>query len=239
MLKENGVLLDVSEEDIYLLDENPDNFWDGVDSIGPYAFTNSNVKNIVIPSHITQIGGYGFWGCINLENVIFDCNSKLTVIDEHAFETCHKLKSINVPDGVTIIGAFAFCDCQELRHIHWPISTSKIQEFTFEHCLSLDSIDADFVTDIEYGAFKGCNSLRCVNLKSINNIGMHAFYGCYDLEDVNLGSQIKRLGDFAFAECPSLKGFNVPKSIRYIAPNVFAKREKEVVVENNHEVRWL
>jgi len=41
-----------------------------VDEIEAYAFTeNANIKTIEIPSTITAIGAYAFYGCINLETV--------------------------------------------------------------------------------------------------------------------------------------------------------------------------
>ena len=38
----------------------------------------------------------------------------------------------------------------------------------------------------------------------IYNLGTYAFYGCENLEDAELSYTIKKIGNFAFAECPSL-----------------------------------
>lgn len=65
---ENGKLTKVTEEDLELLEKNPDEFWKGVNAIGNYAFKDcQEIKNIDIPKSVKEIGMFAFWRCFNLK----------------------------------------------------------------------------------------------------------------------------------------------------------------------------
>ena len=80
-----------------------------VTSIGKEAFKNSGMKEIYLPTSLTEIG-------------------------DGAFKGCTELTSITIPDGVTRIGIVAFGGCTGLTSVAIPDSVTKIGKRAFEGC---------------------------------------------------------------------------------------------------------
>ena len=99
MKKINGVLTNVTEEDLKLLLENPEEFWKGVTEIGEKCFARlESLKEIVIPDSVEIIGESAFRECINLENIKLPKNLK--DIGNACFLSCKNLKEIEIPDEI-------------------------------------------------------------------------------------------------------------------------------------------
>ena len=47
--------------------------------IDQFAFSNTNIKSIRIPSNVTIIGNYSFFGCKNLSQIEFESNSNVEI----------------------------------------------------------------------------------------------------------------------------------------------------------------
>ena len=62
----------------------------------------SSIKAITIPKSVEKIGAGCFIECPNLENVFFEKDSKLKVVNEYCFKGCPNLKETDFPDNVTI-----------------------------------------------------------------------------------------------------------------------------------------
>ncbi|MBR2391129.1 MAG: leucine-rich repeat protein [Clostridia bacterium] len=71
---------------------------------------NKNITSVKIPSSVEVIGERVFYGCTNLQSVIFEENSKLTEIKSYTFYGCEKLASINLNNCLVLstIGENAF-----------------------------------------------------------------------------------------------------------------------------------
>ena len=65
----------------------------------------SSLKKIEIPTGVTSIGAYAFYGCSGLKKV--EIPSSVTSIGYRAFEECSSLTEIIIPAGVTDIERFA------------------------------------------------------------------------------------------------------------------------------------
>ncbi len=83
-----------------------------VTCIGTWSFSgdednnyNENIKKIIIPNTVKEIGDYAFYN-LAIESVSIGNNVK--IIGESAFKSCVHLKNIVIPDSVTKIGNFAF-----------------------------------------------------------------------------------------------------------------------------------
>lgn len=105
--------------------ENEINPLDYMDNVLPYMFVGLDLKHIVIPNGIKEIGDSAFGSCPFGSITIPD---SVTSIGYWAFADCTSLTSITIPDSVTIIGDNAFCDCNNL------VVTCKINSYTHNYC---------------------------------------------------------------------------------------------------------
>ena len=93
-----------------------------------------------MPSVVTQIKPYAFWGDYNLETAHVSSNVK--EISGYAFSNCKNLKEVNIPFSVKNIDMKAFEDCVRLRNIKIPASVSTIHSTAFDGCTKL-TIEAE------------------------------------------------------------------------------------------------
>lgn len=89
-----------------------------------------------MPSAVSTISTYAFWGNQNLQSV--DISGNVTEISAYAFSNCCNLKLVNIPYSVRTISLKAFEDCVRLRNITIPISVSSIHSTAFDGCTKLN-----------------------------------------------------------------------------------------------------
>ena len=142
------------------------------------AYPSATVTNV--PTSVTTIGNYAFYGCSGLTSIDLSKATGLTSIGEAAFYGCDSLTSISIPEGVKIIADSAFSGCSGLT--------------------SIDLSKATGLTTIGYGAFDGCIGLTSISIpSSVTSIGEVAFYGCSSLEEVTMEANTPpELGIWAF-----------------------------------------
>ena len=148
-------------------------------------YLNGNlVAELTIPSDITEIKNYAFYGCSSLTRVTIP--DSVTSIGDSAFYGCSGLTSITIPDSVTTIGDWAFSGCSRLTSVTIPDSVTKIGNGAFTWCTSLASVTIpDSVTYIGENAFCNCSSLTSATIgNSVNSIGWEAFSYCGSLTSV-------------------------------------------------------
>ena len=102
----------------------PDKF-NGKDyKIYQYAFYNNlNITAVTIPASVIDIGKNAFASCLNLKNITFKDNSRLTSIGERAFSGCKSLESITIPANVTSLYIRAFSGCKSLKTVTFENTT--------------------------------------------------------------------------------------------------------------------
>ena len=91
-----------------------------------------NVRRIVIPDGVDEIGSQGFEGCSGLVSVSIPNSVKS--IGDRAFRGCSGLSSVTVPRGVVLIGTGAFRDCSNLSSVTVPDSVRYMEQDVFLHC---------------------------------------------------------------------------------------------------------
>lgn len=97
-------------------------------------------SSYVMPSSVTQIKPYAFWGDYNLEAAQISSNVK--EISGYTFSNCKNLKEVTIPYSVKNIDMKAFEDCVRLRNIKIPASVSTIHSTAFDGCTKL-TIEAE------------------------------------------------------------------------------------------------
>ena len=82
-----------------------------------------SLKEISVPSTVTEIDNMAFRYANQLESVKFAKGSKLYLLDSAAFAYCFSLKDINLNNtNVQIIDNHAFENCFALKELHLPAS---------------------------------------------------------------------------------------------------------------------
>ncbi|MGM9937745.1 MAG: leucine-rich repeat protein, partial [Candidatus Ornithomonoglobus sp.] len=130
----------------------------GVRSIGDYAFANmSNMKRIILPPGLQQIGAHAFYKCVGLEVIEI---VRATTIEKYAFSGCVSLKRMVIPNGVNRIETGLFEGCTSLKEVDIMSTVTTIGSNAFSKCINLESIYIPKgVMSIEANAFTGCSNL--------------------------------------------------------------------------------
>lgn len=104
-------------------------------------FCVRNVKNVTIPKFIKIIGSYSFQLCKQLDEVIFEPNSKLEIIEKYTFQ-CSSIKTIKTPPNLKVICRRAFDNCDQLTNFEIPMDSEihTIQKYAFCNS-SIESIN--------------------------------------------------------------------------------------------------
>lgn len=68
---------------------------DGIIEIADGAFARSSVKRVLLPTSVTKIGKYAFWGCKDLEYI--EIPKSVQQIGFLAFEACFSLLEVSLP----------------------------------------------------------------------------------------------------------------------------------------------
>ena len=145
---------------------------------------DEEIKYLVIPTGVTKIGDYAFYGCSGLTSVVISESD--TKIGDNAFAYCSNLTSVTIPEGVTSIGNSAFYSCNGLTFVTIPKGVTSIGQWAFGYCSGLVSITIpEGVTSIGSSAFTGCSGLVSVTIpEDVMSIGDGAFYDCSGLSSV-------------------------------------------------------
>ena len=159
----------------YRLDRSGDRVDQLLDKIDDLQNATTTKSGTMAMASITVISQSAFTQLSNLEEVLFENNSKLNTISLNAFRDLTKLKFINIPDNVEIIGRNAFRDCSSLTDV--VIHAKTVHSQAFMGCVSLTSVTIESsVKTIQSKAFSGCSSIEIVEMKAPE---------CPDISDIN------------------------------------------------------
>ena len=183
---------------------------EGLQTIGQYAFQNTQIWSIVIPSSVTEIGVFAFSGT-RINKVTFAANSKLKTICNGAFYNCNSLSKIDVPNSVTVVGYAAFQDCSNLKEITFSDGMTSIWDYTCSGCSALNKVDLPKnLTNIGYCAFYNTSSLRSLEIPDkLNRIWDYAFYNS-GIDSLKLPISMQYLHSYSFSNCKNLRYIEMP-----------------------------
>lgn len=86
-------------------------------------------SSFTMPSTVSKIGEYAFWGADSLNSV--SVSNQVKEIPEYAFSNCSSLSKVTLPRSVESLLAYSFENCPSLRKISMPDSVGYIDEKAF------------------------------------------------------------------------------------------------------------
>ena len=206
-----------------------------VETIEQAAFDSfTALESVNIPSSVTSIGAYAFYGCTSLSSAL-TIPDGVTELPTEVFRNCTSLTSVTLPAQMTSIGHGCFNNCR-LTAITIPEGLTEIAPYTFYYN-QFESVEIpEGVTTIGEGAFRACLNLETVTLPSTletigeeafvgNNmiealtipanvtLGTKAFYSSTHLTDLNLGEGVV-VGNEAFENCYALGTLSIPNNVQ-------------------------
>ncbi|MBQ7956243.1 MAG: leucine-rich repeat domain-containing protein [Lachnospiraceae bacterium] len=172
---------------------------DGITKIGEFAFARSNLEKIAIPQSVTSIGYGAFYYCKDLRNVTIP--STVTDIAPRAFDGSLWIENwmaggnddflvvgdgillayrgsyavVTIPENVKKIAPGAFANHNELVQVVFPDGMREIGEGAFAGCINLSSLQGGkYITKIEDNAFEDCPIQTFHVTKEVKEIGLGA-----------------------------------------------------------------
>ena len=201
------------------------------------------VTELVIPSGVTAIKDYAFYGYDSLKSVTIP--DSVTSIGTEAFCDCDSLESVTIPDSVTKIGSNAFLRCSSIDSVYitdlvvWckinferTVDGQKLHndnnplaygaKLYLNNNLVTELVIPDEVTEIRCSTFFGCSSITSLIIHDgVTSIGNMAFNKCDSLESVSIGGNVRSIGYRAFYNCNSLTDIAIPDSVTSIGEDAF------------------
>lgn len=206
-------------------------------SIGYNAFRKcESLKSVEIPRSVNFIGKGAFIDCSSLTSVnisdleawcminFIDSSSNPLYYAHHLFMNDAEVKDMIIPSNVTSIGNFAFQGCTGITSVKIPDSVTTIGSKAFKDCTGLTSITIPSgVLTIGESAFAYTN-IKEVAIESNEFVSttqyLYRIFGT-QVKTYKIGSQVKTIGSWAFAECRYLTSVELPALLTSIEGAAF------------------
>ena len=222
--------------------------------IGENAFNPTSIDKIYIPSNVEEIGLLAFRNVNSVKNITLSpCNKNFEIVDEKYFiqkkskkdEMCNILIKADadieeaiIPSYIKRIESYAFNSCFKLKKIIIPENSSlqSIGKFSFNKTLIEEIYIPSKIKTIELGSFLETKIKNIIisdenkvfkyidNKLLINTINNSTIFARIDIEDVMIPSYIKKIDNFTFYDCQSLKNISFPDNSQIISFGVEAFR---------------
>ncbi len=169
-----------------------------------FGFSYTDIKGVVIPKTVTEIGYYAFEYCTNLSSVKIP--KSVTRIGYSAFADCRKLSSVNISKNVKKIDGAPFRYNSKLKKINVEKSSKNFK--------SVDGVlyNKKMTVLIQYPAGKKDKKFKVPS--SVKKIDVAAFEGCKYLTEVSIPKSVQTIAAHAFESCPNLKVVKLEKGIK-------------------------
>lgn len=163
-----------------------------------HAFEGCDVQEAVMTDGIKVIEEGAFKGCENLKQIIYP--NTLREIGTAAFSGCRNLVTAALPGNLEQIGDYAFSDTA-LWQVELPQNLLWLGEGVYKGCSKLSSIKFHkHLAEIPNEMFMNCIAMRKVDLPAgTAAIGREAFSGCTGLIDMIIPESVITVGSNAFA----------------------------------------
>jgi uncharacterized delta-60 repeat protein len=190
-------------------------------------YPGGKAGSYAIPSGVTNIQVYSFYGCRNVTSVTIPAS--VSVIGETPFGYCTSLGAV-VVDALN--PAYGSTD-----GVLFNKRNSKLAQFPAGRGGSYHIPNG--VAGIENLAFCGASSLSNVTLSgSITTLGWGAFEGCTGLSSITMGCGVTYIADNAFCGNPSLRGIYFQGNSPAIGVNIFLATDQVTVFYLSGTTGW-
>lgn len=114
---------------------------EGIKKICNYWFYRTNVKSVMVPASVKEIGNGAFCKCKKLKSVIFAEGSRLEKLGAACFSKSG-LEKIIIPEGVTELQKASLENCKSLTEVLFEENSSlkRLGDGVFFACSSLKNI---------------------------------------------------------------------------------------------------
>ncbi|MEI6754490.1 MAG: leucine-rich repeat protein [Paludibacter sp.] len=174
-------------------------------------FPGGKAGNYTIPSTVTSIESYAFYGCGNVTSISIP--KSVNFIGSRALGYCNLLTSFTVASDSPYLSAVdgVLFNKTQSELIQCPSGKSGI--YTVPNTVNI----------IREGGFIRCNKLTSVIIpNSVTAIETYVFYNCTELTSITIPNSIKSIGDYAFGNCSKLTSLTIPNSVSTIGNYAFS-----------------
>ncbi|MBR4881381.1 MAG: leucine-rich repeat domain-containing protein, partial [Clostridia bacterium] len=204
---------------------------EGVTTLDSFAFARCEaLKEISIPSTVTDIPERAFHMTTSLESMVFPNGNNIKTIGKYAFykSSCG---SAAISDKMEVIGNLAFYMCP-IEEIVIPESVTEIGPSAFQECGLKKITLSENIKIIANSAFRQNDITELYIPDGVEEIGRYAFDNCDELITVTIGNDVKKIGDAAFIFCDKLTTVSIGYGAEIIDEDAFywCKSLKKVVI---------
>ena len=165
---------------------------EGLTTLSKYAFYKSGVKNVYLPSTLTEVGLYTFE-----QSAAEVVESYSPIIGENMFYKCNNLRKITLENTVSVAKYGFLIESGKTSYVTelvLPETLTKIGQYAFARTAITELYVPASVTQVDSYAFSACKSLqKVVVLGAV--IGEHMFHDCSILSNLVLAQPIKTYGN--------------------------------------------
>ena len=211
-------------------------FGEGISAISASLFSGaSGLKDVDIPSTVTQIGSAAFSDS-SVQSITLPDGVEL--IDEFTFYDCSELTTVSTtagasgpagtvwPSALKEIGYRAFAYCDGVKDLVIPEGVTTVGQDAFAHIGGLESVSVPASLETAYGPFDGSGTdveggIRVSFADGMTSIPSSLFRGADGLKTIEIPTNITSIGTSVFASCSNLTDIFIPEETTTIASNAF------------------
>lgn len=212
---------------------------EGLVEIDYYAFFETKLKEIIIPSTVTLIQNDAFKyvqadfcyipaTCQNIQSYAFGTEDSrtMTVLCEREYRPS-TFSSDWVKNNTVVWGYKSMVEENGYKFALSEIEGEKGLIFvgfdsSIENVEIPNSVNDIPVTSVSGGAFAGNKTIKTVVLPNcVTQINERMFFQCDNLEGVTIPDSVTSIGRYAFANCSRLKSIVMPNSVKECGDHLF------------------
>ncbi len=202
-----------------------------------------NIKTLIIPGYVTEIGKNAFRNCYRITELIFEGNDKgaKLAIKEGAFYGCSRIEEVVLPDYLNEIGASAFYGCSRLKTV--TINSKGDVDFATGSFISYNG--NSYVETLNIGKDVGLIEITGIfgsrvatvnidnnpNYKEIDGVIYNPavtelmYYPLGKTGEFVIPDTVANIGAYVFQYKDNLTTINIPKTIVSIGSHAFESCE--------------